>query len=107
LYSGDIGYFDPDGIFFVSGRIKRISKVYGLRIDLDDIERELSQYGTVAVTSTEDHICIFVENGSEEVCDQSIQQAAALCQLHPSAFQCRSVPALPRTSSGKIDYQKL
>ncbi len=107
LRTGDLGYFDDAGIFFVSGRLKRISKVYGLRINLDDIEKELSRYGIVAVTTTDTLITIYLEGGTLEDCDRCVQHLVEVYELHPSTFRCLSIPKLPRLSSGKIDYQQL
>lgn len=107
LHTGDLGYFDEEGIFYVTGRLKRISKVYGLRINLDDLETSLANFGNIAVTTTDSEIFIFVENGSPEICEKCIQQTSELYQLHPSTFKCKSVSKIPRTSSGKIDYQQL
>lgn len=38
LKTGDLGFRDKDGFYYITSRIKRISKFFGFRIDLDDIE---------------------------------------------------------------------
>ena len=44
LLTGDLGYFDDEGYFYITGRKNRITKVFGLRINLDDIEKKLKKY---------------------------------------------------------------
>ena len=41
LKTGDIGYFDRQNYFYIIGRKKKISKIFGIRIDLNDIEKFL------------------------------------------------------------------
>ena len=41
LFTGDLAYKDDDNFFYIAGRKKRISKIFGIRVDLDDIERKL------------------------------------------------------------------
>ena len=43
LYTGDLAYKDKDGYFYIVGRKNRISKIFGIRIDLDDIELYLKK----------------------------------------------------------------
>ena len=43
LFTGDLAYKDYDGYFYITGRKNRISKVFGMRIDLDDIEKKLKK----------------------------------------------------------------
>lgn len=45
LCTGDLAYKDQEGYFYIVGRKNRISKIFGLRIDLDDIEKELNNKG--------------------------------------------------------------
>lgn len=43
--SEDIGYFDKDNFLFISNRLNKISKIFGLRINLNDFEKKLSEFG--------------------------------------------------------------
>ena len=45
LNTGDIGYFDKDKYFYITSRAKRIAKIYGNRLDLNELELKMRQYG--------------------------------------------------------------
>lgn len=43
LRTGDIGFQDSDGYFFITGRLSRFIKVNGIRIGLDDLEEMIER----------------------------------------------------------------
>ncbi len=45
LDTGDIAFFDSNNFFYISGRKKRFIKLFGIRINLDDIEEIIKNIG--------------------------------------------------------------
>ena len=43
LYTGDLGFKDKDNYYYITGRTNRILKIFGTRLDLDDIEKKLKK----------------------------------------------------------------
>jgi acyl-coenzyme A synthetase/AMP-(fatty) acid ligase len=107
LHTGDLGYLDADGYLFINGRTKRISKVSGYRVDLDEVEARLAANGSTAVVGTDEVIVVFCEYGDADSLQLLRMELSRTLSLHHSAIQFRRVDALPRTSSGKIDYAGL
>lgn len=107
LRTGDLGYLDADGFLYIVGRTKRISKVSGYRIDLDEVEARLAPNGPTAVVGTDDLIVAYCEYGDDAWLQQLRMELARSLTIHHSALELRRVDALPRTSNGKIDYPAL
>ncbi len=45
LKTGDIAFFDQNNFFFITGREKRFIKLFGNRINLDDVEKMINHKG--------------------------------------------------------------
>ena len=105
LDTGDLGLL-RDGYLYLVGRTKRISKIMGKRLGLDDLEWRLGTVSPTAAIDGGDCVVLFAECPTEEYFS-SIRQLAADLVLPYSAFRLHEVEALPRLSSGKVDYQAL
>jgi acyl-CoA synthetase (AMP-forming)/AMP-acid ligase II len=107
LHTGDLAYFDAEGIFYITGRLKRISKVYGLRLNLDEIEEMVSPFGHAVAVSDDNKIYLYFEEGSKKLFEKCVQFLADALKLHYTTFECRLIKRFPLTASGKIDYKQL
>src|SRR5688500_6742154 len=68
LRTGDLGFVDGDGFLWVTGRTRRIAKVFGLRLNLDEIETMLrSAAGGVSVAAVQDGDRVRVVVETDEV----------------------------------------
>lgn len=107
LRTGDIGYKDEDGVYFLTGRLKRISKVYGQRINLEEIESAAGRFGHIAATSDDFTIKLYYEKSEDLDIEVCITFLSITYHLSPSTFQYIPLERFPLTTSGKIDYTKL
>lgn len=104
LHTGDTAEVDQDGFYSITGRLKRFIKLFGLRINLDEVEKRLEKdtHAAVACTGNDDRLIVVVES-------ESIKPAVQECldsvyKLHKTAFRIRVVEAIPRMKNGKVDY---
>ncbi|RZU51751.1 acyl-CoA synthetase (AMP-forming)/AMP-acid ligase II [Krasilnikovia cinnamomea] len=107
LRTGDLGHLDDDGFLFLTGRLKRIGKVFGVRVNLDDVERGLATHGAVAAVAGDDRIHVFVEGADAEHARAVRGELAGWLDTHFSGLDVRGVDALPLLPTGKIDYRRL
>ncbi len=106
LHTGDIAYRDVDGYFYITGRMKRFIKIYGNRVNVDEIEQFLkSKSYDVLCTGEDDNLMVITKSrGSlKQIRDEIISKFG----IHHLAIKLKEVDEYPTTSSGKIEYKKI
>jgi len=107
LPTGDLGFLDDEGFLHVTGRSRRIGKVLGMRVNLDEVEARLRARGPTAVVAGADGLVIYCEYGDEEVYSALARELARDLRATPESFAFRRIPALPLGANGKPDYRQL
>lgn len=107
LETGDMAQFDEDGFYYIVGRKKRFLKIYGNRVNLDEVDRMIKgEFGIEAAsTGVDDHMYIFVteEKHAEPVRDFVINKT----KLNPAAFKILVIDEIPKNDAGKTLYKEL
>lgn len=107
LPTGDIGYLDEEGFLFLIGRSKRIAKVFGHRVNLDEIEMLVRERGLAACVGGVDAVWAFCAFGTDDSIELLRREIAQRLGIHYSGLQFRRVDAIPVVSSGKFDYSEI
>ncbi|WP_246942919.1 AMP-binding protein [Bacillus pinisoli] len=103
LRTGDQAFFDQDGYFFISGRIKRMIKIYGNRISLDEVEGLLQEHDHDCICAgTDDQMYIYTLNDDDVQIKKIIKE-----KLNLKGFKIMRIEEIPRNHFGKILYSEL
>ena len=114
LRTGDIGRRDAEGYFYLTDRLKRMISVSGFKVWPSEVEAILQAHPAIAeicVVSRPDPrtgeavTALVVPRG-----EATEAEIAAWARANMSAYKCptrvRFVPALPRSSSGKVLWRE-
>ncbi len=107
LNTGDIAYKDEDGFYYITGRKNRFVKIFGKRINLDDIEQKLNSAGikNICVNNKDIiNVCIVSHYSKKKINNQFISK---IINIHFSKIVVKFINEIPKTSNGKVAYTKL
>ncbi len=105
LRTGDLAVRNGEGLYRIVGRKSRFSKLFGLRISLDDVEAALARRGVRAVVTGDDALlAVAITTGDPEVVWESLVDEI---NLPASAICVVAYAQIPVMSSGKFDYQAI
>lgn len=109
LSTGDLAKVDEQGFYYLTGRSNRFVKIFGNRINLDELESALSKrFGAFyPCVGWEDKVVWVYSTNSNETQSQIIQWLSTVYKLHPTSFKLRTIDAIPLTANGKTDYRLL
>ena len=108
LHTGDLGYFDEDRFFYVTGRMKRFIKMFGLRINLDEVQKMIENTFHIATACTgEDEKLKILIQTSDEMDSKVKQKICETYKLNPSTVLVKQTDMIPTKPSGKFDYEKI
>jgi acyl-CoA synthetase (AMP-forming)/AMP-acid ligase II len=115
LRTGDLGYMDEDGYFYITGRLRKMIKSGGYRVNSKEIETTILEHDGVQD--------VFVIGVPDEKMGEAIQAVVVLKaqkNIAPVIKFCKrklpfyktpkhfiAVDQVPRKASGKIDLEKI
>ena len=108
LETGDMAQFDEDGYYYIVGRKKRFLKIYGNRVNLDEVDRLIKGHFDgidCASAGVDDHMYLFVTDGAlaDEVKDFIVTKTG----LNHAAFKVIVIDEIPKNDAGKTLYKDL
>ncbi len=107
LETGDIAQFDEDRYYYIVGRKKRFLKIFGNRVNLDEVERMIREKFEIdaAAAGRDDHMSIFITD--EKYANDVVRFVSGKTNLNPNAFKAVVIEEIPKNDSGKILYREL
>ena len=106
LHTGDLASRDADGFYYITGRKKRFLKMYGHRVNLDEIEDLVRAAGhNCACVGTDDKLKIYFTKPGEN--DRIVSYVSKRTGINTAGFVSVYIGEIPRNESGKVLYSAL
>ena len=107
-FTGDLGYYDNDGFFYVDGRKSRFIKIKGLRMNLDEMESKLKKNLNLEckILNKDNSLVLFIEKNLKNELEIK-RKISRLSLVHNSDIIIKKIKNFPKTLRGKIDHKKL
>ena len=106
LRTGDLAKRDVDGFYYITGRKKRFLKMFGKRVNLNEIEELIRTAGYDCVcTGTDDNLKIYITEPDDK--DRIMSYIAKHTGINRVGFSFVHIDKIPRNDSGKVQYSAL
>jgi acyl-CoA synthetase (AMP-forming)/AMP-acid ligase II len=106
LETGDIAHFDRDGYFYITGRNKRFLKIYGNRVNLDEIEHYLKAKNFNCVCGGKDD-ALYIANTNPDDSEKIKKTVTEKYGFYHSVVNVIETNKILISSSGKVLYEKI
>jgi len=110
LLTGDLAKMDAQGCYHIIGRMKRIIKLFGTRLNLDEVEQILKTniegetFVCVGIEDTYLAIVYLNPNLSKKLIVKTLRDKL---KIHPTSLQIKYLEQIPKNLNGKVDYHEL
>jgi long-chain acyl-CoA synthetase len=108
LRTGDMAR-ELDGFYYITGRLKRMAKIFGNRVNLDEVESVISSELNVQARCAgymDKLLLIFVTDPDIDLKELGRKVSASL-SLHITSIRAIHIQDIPLTVNGKVNYQGL
>jgi len=108
LRTGDLAMRDSEGFHYISGRLSRFVKLFGVRVSLDAVEALLERQGlSAAAFGNDDLLQVRIERCAGIEPSEVLQALSQTLGVNPRAIRVNCIDSLPRLANGKVDYGSL
>ena len=106
LATGDLATKDNDGYLYITGRKSREVKLYGHRVNLDELENILMNKGYKCIChGFDDQVVIFHTNKNYK--KKVLKILSYITKLNIDCFKLKLLKKFPLNESGKVLYRSL
>lgn len=108
LETGDMARRDIDGYYYIVGRKKRFLKMFGKRVNLDEIDRLIKakfDYVDCACAGIDDNLYIFINDS--KILNEVREYVSDITRINLSAIKLKYIEEIPKNDAGKTLYVEL
>lgn len=106
LHTGDTARMDENGLFYITGRLKRFLKIAGNRFSLDELEARFLEQGIQAVCGgTDARLLVAITDPEHKNTASHFLKNS--WHLLKNQYEICVVDSIPRNQAGKVLYSQL